>query len=129
MRLLGTAAEHALYPCHYLPYGKWLGDIVVRSQGQAGYLVVLGILGRTENNRNRSRGRILFQKLSHLETAHTAHHDVKQYQRITLQVHLERLFGTIGNIGLIALYLEIELQYLTDRLLIVYYKYLLHTQI
>ena len=127
--LLRTATQHTLDPGHHFPHGERLGDIIVRPEGKTRYLVVLRILGGTENDRDRSCGRILFQKLRHLETAHPAHHDIEQNQRIAADVHPEGLFGTVSHIDIIALYLQIELQNLTDRLLIVYYQYLLHTQI
>lgn len=85
----------------------------------AGDRVVLRIAGRAEDDGNPCRLGVGLEDTGHLEAAHLTHHDVEQDQRIALGVHLERLFGAVGDIRLVALDLEVELQDLAERLFVI----------
>ena len=58
----------------------------------------------------------------HLESAHLAHHDVEQNQRIAFGVHAEGLFGAVRRIDFVTLDFEIELKNLAEGFLVVHHK-------
>ncbi len=115
----GRAAQYAAHAGQHLADGKGFGNVVVGTEVEAGDRIVLRIAGRAEDDGDPCRFGVGLEDSGHLEAAHLAHHDVEQDQRVALGVHLERLFGTVGDIRLIALDLEVELEDLAERLFVI----------
>ena len=82
----GTDAEQNLSD------GEWLRDIIVGTEVEPRYLVVLRSLCREENDWDVLRHLIAAELLCHSKSAHAAHHDVEQNELVILGRHSQCVF-------------------------------------
>ena len=116
------AAQYGAHAGQHFAHGERLGDIVVGSDVESRDRVVLGVFGRAEDDRHGGRFGLRSEQPGHLESAHLAHHDVEQNQRIAFGVHAEGLFGAVRRIDFVTLDFEIELKNLAEGFLVVHHK-------
>ena len=121
--LRAEAAEHRVDACQHLLHLKGLDDVVVRAPLQAVDLVLRLALGGKHNNRGLVA---LPDLLEHRPAVHHGQHNIQQHQvGMKGAEQLHALSSVRRHGGLIALFLQVEVEQLGNVGLVLHNEHLL----
>ncbi len=115
--------EHRIDPCLHGLHAQGFDNIIISTDIEPFYHVILPIECRNEDDGNLRRGRILFHLMRHLESRHVLHHHIQKNQCVFRQIQRQCLLCRINGIHLVPFRLKIKFEYLADVLLIIHNKY------
>ena len=91
--------EHRIDPCLHGLHAQGFDNIIISTDIEPFYHVILPIECRNEDDGNLRSGRILFHLMRHLESRHVLHHHIQKNQCVFRQIQLSRLYWSISQMS------------------------------